>query len=141
MIFTHKKCAIKTSKGAKHLRSRLILCFTFLIDFKWISILENRAIIIIIIIIIIIFIFLLLQNYNYSCSYTTVTKVYNRELTKQQRRPRLQKRQYWYLYQAVYVMRFDQSECVICRVIFALGKSRFQRYMWWNFRFIPSLCW
>ena len=25
------------------------------------------------------------------------------------------------------VTRFDQSECVICRVIFALGKSRFQR--------------
>ena len=43
--------------------------------------------------------------------------------------------------QAVCVTRFDQSECVICRVIFALGKSRFQRYMWWNFRFIPSLCW
>ena len=38
----------------------------------------------------------------------------------------------WYsiLTQAVYVTRFDQSECVICRVIFALGKSRFQRYMW-----------
>ena len=32
--------------------------------------------------------------------------------------------------QAVCVTRFDQSECVICRVIFALGKSRFQRYMW-----------
>ena len=71
MIFTHKKCAIKTSKRAKRLRSRLILCFTFLRDFKWICILENRAIIIIIIIIIIniiiiiiiiitIFIFLLL---------------------------------------------------------------------------------
>ena len=61
MIFTHKKCAIKTSKPAKRLRSRLILCFTFLRDFKWICILENRAIIIIIIIIIIvIFIFLLL---------------------------------------------------------------------------------
>ena len=26
---------------------------------------------------------------------------------------------------AVYVTRFDQSECVICRVIFALGKSCF----------------
>ena len=25
--------------------------------------------------------------------------------------------------QAVCVTRFDQSECVICRVIFALGKS------------------
>ena len=65
MIFTHKKCAIKTSKRAKRLRSRLILCFTFLIDFQWICMLENRAIIIIIIIIIIImiiviFIFLLL---------------------------------------------------------------------------------
>ena len=61
MIFTHKKCAIKTSKWAKRLRSRLILCFTFLIDFKWICLLENRAIIIVIImIIIIIFIFLLL---------------------------------------------------------------------------------
>ena len=77
MIFTHKKCAIKTSKRAKRLRSRLILCFTFLRDFKWICILENRAIIIIIIIVI--FIFLLLSNYNYSCSYTTVGKVYNRE--------------------------------------------------------------
>ena len=32
--------------------------------------------------------------------------------------------------QAVCVTRFDQSECVICRVIFALGKSRFQKYMW-----------
>ena len=32
--------------------------------------------------------------------------------------------------QAVCVTRFDQSECVICRVIFALGKSCFQRYMW-----------
>ena len=60
MIFTHKKCAIKTSKRAKRLRSRLVLCFTFLIDFKWICILENTAIIIIIIIIIVIFIFLLL---------------------------------------------------------------------------------
>ena len=59
MIFTHKKSAIKTSKPAKRLRSGLILWFTFLIDFKWICILENRAIIIIIIIIII-FIFLLL---------------------------------------------------------------------------------
>ena len=39
------------------------------------------------------------------------------------------------------VTRFDQSECVICRVIFALGRSRFQRYMWRNFRFIPSLSW
>ena len=38
------------------------------------------------------------------------------------------------------VMRFDQSECVICRVIFALGKSRFQRYTWLKFRFISSLC-
>ena len=27
---------------------------------------------------------------------------------------------------AVCVTRFDQSKCVICRVIFALGKSRFQ---------------
>ena len=44
------------------------------------------------------------------------------------------------LYQAVCVTRFDQSECVICRVIFALGKRGFQRYMWWNFRLIPSLC-
>ena len=34
------------------------------------------------------------------------------------------------LTQAVWVTRFDQSECVICRVIFALGKSRFQRYTW-----------
>ena len=34
------------------------------------------------------------------------------------------------LTQAVFVTRFDQSECVICRVIFALGKSRFQRYTW-----------
>ena len=56
MIFTHKKCAIKTSKRAKRLRSRPILCFTFLTDFKWICILENRAIIVIIIIIIIIII-------------------------------------------------------------------------------------
>ena len=32
--------------------------------------------------------------------------------------------------QAVCVTRFDQSECVICRVIFALGKSRFQKYMY-----------
>ena len=32
-------------------------------------------------------------------------------------------------YQAVCVTRFDQSECVICRVISALEKSRFQRYM------------
>ena len=31
---------------------------------------------------------------------------------------------------AVCVTRFDQSECVICGVIFALGKSRVQRYMW-----------
>ena len=51
--------------------------FYFLNRFKWICILENRAIIIIIIIVI--FIFLLLSNYNYSCSYTTVGKVYNRE--------------------------------------------------------------
>ena len=43
--------------------------------------------------------------------------------------------------QAVCVTRFDQSECVICRVIFALGKSCLQRYTWRNFRFIPSLCW
>ena len=42
--------------------------------------------------------------------------------------------------QAVCVKRFDQSECVISWVIFALGKSRFQRDVWWNFRFIPSLC-
>ena len=28
----------------------------------------------------------------------------------------------------VCVTRFDQSECVICRAPFALGKSRFQRY-------------
>ena len=67
MISAHKKGAIKTSKRAKRLRSRLILCFTFLIDFQWICILEHRAIIIIIIIIIIViiviivtFIFLLL---------------------------------------------------------------------------------
>ena len=32
--------------------------------------------------------------------------------------------------QAVCVTRFDQSEYVICRVIFALGRSRFQRYTW-----------
>ena len=38
------------------------------------------------------------------------------------------------------VTRLDQSECVICRAIFALGKSHFQRYMWLSFRFIPSLC-
>ena len=30
-------------------------------------------------------------------------------------------------HQAVCVTKFDQSECVISRVIFALGKSRFQR--------------
>ena len=35
-----------------------------------------------------------------------------------------------YSSQAVCVTRFDQSECVICRVIFALGKSCFQRYTW-----------
>ena len=40
--------------------------------------------------------------------------------------------------QVVCVTRFDQSECV-CRVNFALGKSRFQKYMWWNFRFIPTV--
>ena len=34
--------------------------------------------------------------------------------------------------QPVCVTRFDQSECVICRLIFALGKSRFQRYMWFS---------
>ena len=38
--------------------------------------------------------------------------------------------------QAVCVTRFDQSECVICRVIFALGKSRFQSCIRRNFRFI-----
>ena len=32
--------------------------------------------------------------------------------------------------QDVRVTRFDQSECVICRVIFAFGKSRFQRCIW-----------
>ena len=31
--------------------------------------------------------------------------------------------------------RLEQSECVMYRVIFALGKSRFQRCMWWNFAF------
>ena len=40
--------------------------------------------------------------------------------------------------QAVCVTRFGQSECVIYRVIFTLGKSRYQRCIWWNFRFIPS---
>ena len=55
MIFTHKKCAIKTSKRAKRLRWRLILCFSFLIGFKW-----NRAIIIIIIIIIIVIIIIII---------------------------------------------------------------------------------
>ena len=46
-------------------------------------------------------------------------------------------------HQAVCVTKFDQSECVISRVIFALGKSRSfsEVYMWRNFRFIPSLCW
>ena len=43
-------------------------------------------------------------------------------------------------FQAVCVTRFDQSEYVICRVISARAKSRFQRCIWWNFRFIPSLC-
>ena len=38
------------------------------------------------------------------------------------------------------MLRLVQAVCVICRVIFALGKSRFQRYMWWHFRSIPSLC-
>ena len=33
---------------------------------------------------------------------------------------------------------FEILECVIYRVIFTLGKSRFQRCIWWNFRFIPS---
>ena len=37
--------------------------------------------------------FSIVINYNYSCSYTTVAKVYNRELIKQQRRRRLRKRQ------------------------------------------------
>ena len=34
--------------------------------------------------------------------------------------------------QAVCVTRFDQSERVICVVIFALGKSRFEKCMRWN---------
>ena len=32
--------------------------------------------------------------------------------------------------QAVFVTRFNQSECIICRVIFALGKGCFQKHMW-----------
>ena len=42
--------------------------------------------------------------------------------------------------QVVCVTRFDQSECVICSVILALGKSRFQKYTWWNFRFVFQAC-
>ena len=39
---------------------------------------------------------------------------------------------------SVCVTTCDQSECVICRVIFALGKSLFQRWIWWKFRFLQA---
>ena len=39
---------------------------------------------------------------------------------------------------SVCVTTCDQSECVICRVIFALGKSLFQSWIWWKFRFLQA---
>ena len=63
MIFTHKKMCDQDFKTSQTLSFKTDPLFYFLNRFKWICILENRAIIIIVIIIIIIiviFIFLLL---------------------------------------------------------------------------------